>query len=201
MAQASMDDVDLVIKTMAKTIVDNADYFAQLDSVVGDGDFGYSLARGFEVVLSDWDAMEYTDVAGLLKKTANAGALESLTVETAVLFLPALGYLVVLATRGTAAFGAGHPGRDVLLAGAGVVTAVPLLFFGAAATRIPLTTIGLLQYVTPIMQLALGVLVRHEPMPPARLAGFVLVWVALAVLTADGLRNHRRQQQLAAELV
>src|SRR5659263_573740 len=136
---------------------------------------------------------------GLLKKQANAGALEGLTVETSVLFLPALGYLVVLAARGSSSFGVDLPhdlGHDALLAGAGVVTAVPLLFFGAATTRIPLTLIGLLQYVTPIMQLAIGVLLRHEPMPPARLAGFALVWLALAVLTADGLRNHRWQTRL-----
>ncbi len=141
---------------------------------------------------------------GLLKKQANAGALEGLTVETSVLFLPALGYLVVLAARGSSSFGVDLPhdlGHDALLAGAGVVTAVPLLFFGAATTRIPLTLIGLLQYVTPIMQLAIGVLLRHEPMPPARLAGFALVWLALAVLTADGLRNHRRQTRLTAGLV
>src|SRR5664280_2372318 len=138
---------------------------------------------------------------GLLKKQANAGALEGLTVETSVLFLPALGYLVVLAARGSSSFGVDLPhdlGHDALLAGAGVVTAVPLLFFGAATTRIPLTLIGLLQYVTPIMQLAIGVLLRHEPMPPARLAGFALVWLALAVLTADGLRNHRRQTRLTS---
>jgi len=141
---------------------------------------------------------------GLLKKQANAGALEGLTVETSVLFLPALGYLVVLAARGSSSFGVDLPhdlGHDALLAGAGVVTAVPLLFFGAATTRIPLTLIGLLQYVTPIMQLAIGVLLRHEPMPPARLAGFALVWLALAVLTADGLRNHRRQTRLTTGLV
>lgn len=134
---------------------------------------------------------------GLLKKTAAAGALAGLTVETTVLFLPALGYLVVIATSGTSTFGHGV-GHSALLTGAGVVTAVPLLFFGAAATRIPLTTVGLLQYLTPIMQLAIGVLVRHEPMPPARLAGFVLVWLALVVLSADGLRSHRQQRLAVA---
>jgi chloramphenicol-sensitive protein RarD len=135
---------------------------------------------------------------GLLKKTAAAGALEGLTVETTVLFLPAMGYLLTLVAAGTSTFGSGL-GHSTLLAGGGVVTAVPLLFFGAAATRIPLTTVGLLQYLTPIMQLAIGVLVRHEPMPPARLAGFVLVWLALVALSADGLRVHR-QQRLAVEV-
>ena len=68
MAQASIDDVDLVIKTMAKTIVDNAEYFAQLDSIVGDGDFGYSLRSGFEVVLADYDTFDKSSVGAVLKK-------------------------------------------------------------------------------------------------------------------------------------
>jgi dihydroxyacetone kinase phosphoprotein-dependent L subunit len=68
MAQSSFDDVDLVLKTMTKTIVDNAEYFAQLDSIVGDGDFGFSLRNGFEVVLSDWDTFDRSSVGSLLKK-------------------------------------------------------------------------------------------------------------------------------------
>lgn len=68
MAKASIGDVDLVLKTMATTIVDNADYFAHLDSIVGDGDFGYSLRNGFEVVLSDWDTLDRSSVGSLLKK-------------------------------------------------------------------------------------------------------------------------------------
>jgi len=72
-----------------------------------------------------------------------------------------------------------------------VATAVPLLLFAAAARRIPLSTVGLLQYLTPSMQLAIGVFVYGEPMPPARLAGFAIVWTALAVFTADTLRHAR----------
>ena len=72
-----------------------------------------------------------------------------------------------------------------------MATAVPLLLFAGATRRIPLSTVGLLQYVTPLMQLAIGVFVYDEPMPPARLAGFVIVWVALAVFTVDSLRNAR----------
>lgn len=68
MTKASIDDVDLVLKTMATTIVDNAEYFAQLDSIVGDGDFGYSLRNGFEVVLSDWDSLDRSSVGSLLKR-------------------------------------------------------------------------------------------------------------------------------------
>ncbi len=127
---------------------------------------------------------------GFLKKRVNAGAVETLSVETAVLVLPALGYLGWLSARGGGTFGHGA-GHSVLLAGAGVVTAVPLMCFGAAATRLPLTGIGLLQYLTPVMQFLLGVLLRHEAMPPGRLAGFALVWCALAVLTVDLLRGRR----------
>jgi chloramphenicol-sensitive protein RarD len=81
--------------------------------------------------------------------------------------------------------------HTALVVASGVVTAVPLLLFAGAANRIQLSAIGLLQYLAPILQLACGVLVFHEPMPPARLAGFALVWLALAVFTADGIRHVR----------
>jgi chloramphenicol-sensitive protein RarD len=83
-------------------------------------------------------------------------------------------------------------GRDLLLAGLGVITVVPLALFGAAARRIPLSLLGLLQYLTPTLQLVCGVAILGEPLPPERLAGFVLVWVALAVLTFDVLGSARR---------
>jgi chloramphenicol-sensitive protein RarD len=86
----------------------------------------------------------------------------------------------------------------LLLGTSGAATAVPLLLFAAAARRIPLSTVGLLQYVTPLMQLAIGIFVYDEPMPPARLAGFVIVWVALAVFTADTLRHARAGSRRAA---
>ena len=79
----------------------------------------------------------------------------------------------------------------MLLAGGGVVTAVPLMLFGAAAIRVPLTTLGLLQYLAPVMQFLIGVLVCDEPMPPARLAGFALVWLALVLFTLDGVTHGR----------
>jgi chloramphenicol-sensitive protein RarD len=128
---------------------------------------------------------------GLIKKTAQVGAVESLTVETAVLFAPALAYLAFLASQDRSTFGHGPVSHSLLLAGAGVVTAIPLLCFGAAAIRVPLTTIGLLQYLAPVLQFLIGVLVVREPMPAARLAGFAIVWLALAVLTADALRQAR----------
>jgi chloramphenicol-sensitive protein RarD len=89
-------------------------------------------------------------------------------------------------------------GHAALLASSGVVTAIPLLFFAAAASRVPLTVLGLMQYFAPVMQFLIGVLVYAEPMPPSRLAGFALVWVALVVLSVDGLRNRRTRRRAAA---
>lgn len=132
---------------------------------------------------------------GLLKKKANVGAVESLAVETGVLLLPMSAYLVVLQLSGAATFGHEGVGHAVLLAGSGVVTAIPLLFFGAAAIRVPLTQLGLLQYLAPTLQLAIGVLLYDEPMPAVRLLGFALVWTALVVFTADTLAASRRRQR------
>jgi len=125
----------------------------------------------------------------LLKKRVGVGAAEGLLVESSVLAVPALVVLAVLAGQGTLTLGHRGAAHDALLASAGLVTAVPLLFFAGAASRLPLSTLGLLQYLTPVLQLAVGVGVRHEPLPPARLAGFALVWVALLVLTIDALRH------------
>lgn len=136
---------------------------------------------------------------GLIKKKANIGPVHSLAVETAILALPAVGFLVALDLAGQGAFGRAGAGTSVLLAAAGLVTAVPLLFFGAAAIRIPLTTLGLLQYLTPITQFALGVLVFREAVPPVRLVGFSLVWLALAILTAETLAHRRRTLRAAAD--
>ncbi|TDC10866.1 EamA family transporter RarD [Nonomuraea longispora] len=128
---------------------------------------------------------------GLVKKRANVAATESLAVETLVLLLPALGYLLFLQGTGASTFGTEGVGHAVLLASAGLVTAVPLLCFGAAAIRVPLSTIGLLQYIAPILQFACGVLIVREVMPPSRWIGFAIVWVALAVFTYDSLRTAR----------
>jgi chloramphenicol-sensitive protein RarD len=128
---------------------------------------------------------------GLLKKLVRVDAAPGLFVETALVAVPAVIVLAVLQAGGEGSFGAGHAGHSLLLASSGIATAVPLLMFAAAARRIPLSTVGLLQYVTPLMQLSIGVFVDHEPMPPARLAGFAIVWVALGVFTADSLRNAR----------
>lgn len=131
---------------------------------------------------------------GLMKNRlgGSVGAVHSLSVETAVLTLPALVALVWLHASGQATFGSEGPVHALLLASTGVATAVPLLLFAAAASRIPLSTVGLLQYVTPTLQLLAGVVVLHEPMPTARWVGFGLVWTALAVLTVDTLRSAGR---------
>lgn len=131
---------------------------------------------------------------GLMKKKANAGAVEGLAVETLLLSPVALGYLVWLAAQGDLAFGSEGITNMLLLASTGLVTALPLLCFSAAATRLDLVTIGLLQYLTPTVQFALGVLWFHEPMPTVRWIGFVLVWVALAIFTTEAIVHARRRQ-------
>jgi chloramphenicol-sensitive protein RarD len=132
---------------------------------------------------------------GLIKKKVNVGAVEGLGVETALLLGPAAVFLVVLEANGSGTFTHAGLGTDLLFVGAGLVTAVPLLFFSAAAIRVPLTTIGLLQYIAPILQFAIGVLVFREDVPPVRLAGFALVWAALAALTAESLAHRRRRMR------
>ncbi|HMJ78396.1 MAG TPA: EamA family transporter RarD [Iamia sp.] len=133
---------------------------------------------------------------GYLKKAVPVPATTSLAVETAVLLPFAVVGLVVLQVRGDASFLHGSGGRDLLLVALGVVTAVPLVLFGTAARRIPLTLLGLLQYLTPTIQLLCGVVVLDEDMPPERLAGFVLVWIALVILGADAVRESRRPAEL-----
>ncbi|MFF8598747.1 EamA family transporter RarD [Streptomyces sp. NPDC015232] len=131
---------------------------------------------------------------GLVKKQVNIGGLESLAAETAVQFLPALAYLLWLGGQGTLAFGAHGAGHAALLAATGLVTAVPLICFGAAAIRVPLSTLGLLQYLAPVFQFLLGVVYFHEAMPAERWAGFSLVWLALTILSWDALRTARRSR-------
>ena len=127
----------------------------------------------------------------LIKKRLSLPPAEGLFVESAVLALPALGYLTWLNATGGAEFGHVSAGHTVLMLLSGAATAVPLLLFAAAANRVPMVGLGILQYVAPILQLAVGVLLFHEPMPPARLAGFGLVWIALIIFTVDGLRGAR----------
>ncbi|MDG4828003.1 EamA family transporter RarD [Solwaraspora sp. WMMD1047] len=137
---------------------------------------------------------------GLVKKRLGLPAAEGMFVESAVLALPALGYLGWLAWWGDPTFGQISLAHTCLLILAGAVTAVPLMFFAGAANLLPLTALGILQYTAPVLQFVLGVLVFHEPMPASRLAGFALVWLALVVFTVDAVRNarHNRAALLAA---
>ena len=134
---------------------------------------------------------------GLLKKTAGVGAVEALAIETGVLLPVAAAYVVVLGVTGASTFGSQGPGHAVLLAAAGIVTAVPLLLFGASVSRVPLSTLGVLQYLAPTLQFLLGVTLFDEPLPLGKLVGFVLVWIGVALFTTDLIRHHRRQLRLA----
>lgn len=131
---------------------------------------------------------------GFLKKGVRASPPEGLLVEGAVTSVPALIVLGTLALAGEATYvgHAANPGHLFLLISAGPVTALPLLFFAGAATRLPLSSMGLLQYVTPVMQFGIGVLILRESTSFALLCGFALVWIALAILGFDGVR-HRGQ--------
>lgn len=124
---------------------------------------------------------------GLLRKTASLGALEGLSLETLLLFPLALGYLTWLTLDGHNAFLAAPAPTQWLLVAAGPITAIPLLLFAYGARRIPFSTLGLLQYIGPTLQLLLGVWLYHEPFSGARLAGFVLIWAALAVYWLEGV--------------
>lgn len=136
---------------------------------------------------------------GLCKKTANVGATDSLTYETAVIVPFALGYVTWLGATGSSNFGSHGTGHALLFLTTGIVTAVPLICFGAAATRVSMVSLGLLQYLAPIIQFALGVLWFHEDMPAGRWVGFVLVWIALMIFTVEAINHRRRQLRLTAQ--
>jgi len=134
---------------------------------------------------------------GLIKKRVGVrvDAVAGLTLETAWLAPVAAVLIVVVAATGGLTMGEGDPWHTVLLLSAGAVTAVPLLLFAAAARRLPLTTMGFIQYFAPFIQFLVGVLVLYEPMPPERWVGFGLVWVALGVLTFDLVRGARASRR------
>ncbi|WP_411141687.1 EamA family transporter RarD [Streptomyces sp. x-80] len=136
---------------------------------------------------------------GLVKKGIKLDGIEGFSAETALQVLPALGFLIFLGTRGESAFTSGGTGQALLLAGCGIATALPLICFGASAVRLPLTTIGMMQYLAPTFQFVLGLTVFHEEMPAERWAGFALVWLALVVLTWDVLRTARRGRAALAD--
>lgn len=140
---------------------------------------------------------------GFIKKSVGGtvDAISGLTIETAWL-APVAGTAVgVLLANGNLVLGTQSAGHTALLLCAGAITSVPLLFFAAAARRLPLVYIGLSQYLTPVLQLAIGVVLLHEEMPPARWFGFALVWIALIVLTIDMLRSNRATRRASLEPV
>lgn len=149
---------------------------------------------GFLVVTQDqvpWIALCLAcsfGVYGLLKKQASIPALQGLTVETAFMFPVALGFLIYLGSKGELAF-AGDPLVSIELVGAGLITAVPLLFFAAAAKRVPLSLLGLLQYLAPTVQFCIGVFVYDEPFPISRLIGFGFIWLGLLLVGLQALRK------------
>lgn len=128
---------------------------------------------------------------GYLKKTVPLGSLESLTGETAVLLVPAVVLVLAMQSAGEGVVTLASPGQLALVLGLGVITATPLLLFSFAAPRVPLTTLGPLQYLVPTINFLLGVFVYGETMTPARVAGFGLVWLALVLFTVDTIRTAR----------
>lgn len=136
-------------------------------------------------------------VYGLLKKKVQLDSFSGLTAESAVIFPIALVYLITLGSANT--FTSEGTSHTLLLLSTGIVTAIPLVLFGAGARRVPLTTMGMLQYLAPILQFIWGVFVAHEPMPTSRWIGFGLVWLALAIFTFDAVRSRRKQLLTPAE--
>jgi len=127
---------------------------------------------------------------GVVKKQLGLGALEGLAIETLIASLPYLLYLIYIGNKGTGQFGHGV-GITILLISAGAITAIPLLLFNGSTTRLPLTVIGLLQYITPTIQFSIGVWIRHEDMPTARWIGFIIIWIALTTLAIDLVKSSR----------
>jgi chloramphenicol-sensitive protein RarD len=136
---------------------------------------------------------------GLTKKRLALPAAEGLFVEASILMVPSVAYLGWLGSQGRLVFGTVSAWHTALLVGCGAVTAIPLLLFAGAANRIPLSALGVLQYIAPVVQLTCGVVIFHEPMPLPRLAGFALVWVALVVFTWDEVKHLRRPVPAAEE--
>ena len=127
---------------------------------------------------------------GLVKKQLGLGALEGLAIETMLAFIPYCAYLIFIGSKGEGQFGNGA-GLTILLISAGAVTAIPLLLFNGSTTRLPYSTIGLMQYITPTIQFSIGVWVNNEAMPTARWVGFIFIWLALITLATDLLKSGR----------
>lgn len=132
---------------------------------------------------------------GLLHKKNSLGALDALCLETGVLFLPAVAVLIGLAAVGGGSFGRIDLSGSLLLIGTGLITTVPLLLFGYAAQKIPLSTLGLMQYLAPSMNLMLGIFVYGEEFSSTRMVGFLLIWSALAIFMAENMLRRLRKRK------
>ncbi len=163
----------------------------------------FALALGGVLVLAvaagqpPWLALALAvtfSLYGLGKKLSPLGSLESLFAESAILALPALAWLGALEVGGRGAFGHGDPAVTWFLAGAGVVTSIPLILFAAAARRMPLSMLGLLQYLSPSMQFLMGVFLFREPFGRAQGVAFALIWAGLVLYTVSGLASRREAQ-------
>mgnify|MGYP001272880621 CR=1 FL=1 len=131
-------------------------------------------------------------IYGLIKKLVKLSSVHGLTIETGVVLIPAVIYLIFMETNGTGAFI--HDGWliSILLMVSGVITAIPLILFAAGATVVPLSTIGIIQYIMPTMQFLIGVFIYHEPFNSAQLIGYSLVWIALIFFTMEDILHRRR---------
>jgi chloramphenicol-sensitive protein RarD len=134
---------------------------------------------------------------GLTKKLGKAPPLEAVGIETGAMFIPALILLGVLAQRQELTTTQQGLGTTALLMGLGILTVIPLLLFGYATPKVPLSLMGLMQYTNPTIQFILGLVVFQEAMSPTRFIGFALVWIALTILAVDGLRSARRMVTVA----
>ena len=144
--------------------------------------FGYGQFPWIAIVL----AVSF-GLYGLLRKTASLPSLEGLCLETTILFFPALFALIFLAIQGESDFIHQDMNGRLLLAGTGIITSLPLLLFGFAAQRMPLSTLGIVQYLAPSLQLGIGIFVYHEPFPTEQLVGFALVWCGLLIYVLDSI--------------
>jgi chloramphenicol-sensitive protein RarD len=146
---------------------------------------GYGALPWIALVLSiSWGSYS------LIKKSLNLGALETLSVETFFAFFPNLFFLFFIELNGTAEFGK-EWSSSLLLFGAGAATVVPLLLFNGSTTRLPLSTIGMLQYITPTIMFFIGLVINGEDISSTKIAGFVFIWLALVVLSRDLYRSSR----------
>jgi chloramphenicol-sensitive protein RarD len=135
---------------------------------------------------------------GYIRKTTTLGSAEGLTVEMALLFVPALAYLGILTAQGTASFTGSGPLTTVLLVMSGFATTIPMVLFTYGARQVTMTTLGILQYIAPTMQFLLGAFVFGEGFRQDQVVGFGLIWVALALYSIEGIVTARRRQLAAA---